>query len=111
MTTTTRLPVPDPTRLTTDALLREVAHVRDLYDLRFDQLDLRLQQRFEAQSKVLDAALTSADVKTAALADKIEILTKYAAATSAKSAGGAATWGYVVGAVFLVIAVITFATR
>jgi hypothetical protein len=111
MTTSTTVPVPDPTTLTTDALLREVAHIRDLYDLRFDQLDLRLQQRFEAQSKVLDSALASANAKTAALADKIDTLTKYAAATSGRSAGAALIWGYAVGAALLIIAFVTYVTR
>jgi hypothetical protein len=42
-----------------------------MYDLRFEQLDLRLEQRFQAQSKSVDAALISADLKSDALADKI----------------------------------------
>ena len=36
------LPVPDPTALTTEALLREVAHLRELQDTRFESLEERL---------------------------------------------------------------------
>ena len=67
-------PRPDPTTLTTESLLREVGHARELVNLRFEQLDLRLQQRFEAQQKAIDAALISADVKAQALAEKLNDL-------------------------------------
>ena len=75
------LPVPDPTTLTTAALVREIAHLRELIDGKFEarqallhdrgtlidqrfhtvgdlqkEADLRYQQRFEAQTKALDAA-------------------------------------------------------
>jgi hypothetical protein len=39
-------PVPDPTKLTTDAVNAATKTIRELYDLRFEQLDLRLEQRF-----------------------------------------------------------------
>ena len=61
----------DPTKLTTDAVDRLERNLRELYDLHFEQLDLRLEQRFQAQSKSLDAALIAADLKSNALADKI----------------------------------------
>jgi hypothetical protein len=65
-------PVPDPTLMTTAQLYREVQHIRELYDTRLEQLDLRLEQRFQAQSKALDAALLAADLKSDALSDKID---------------------------------------
>jgi hypothetical protein len=70
-------PNPDPTLLTTQALFREIAHVREMYDVRLDQLDLRLQQRFDAQSKALDAALDSANAKTDTLSAKIDELRSF----------------------------------
>jgi hypothetical protein len=66
-TTTT----PDPSKLTSDQLFREIDHIRELYDQRFVALDLRQQQRFEAQSKAIDAALTSADARFADLASSL----------------------------------------
>lgn len=62
----------DPTKLTTDAVDKAVLNLRELYDLRFEQMDLRLEQRWQSQSKSLDAALIAADLKSNALSDKIE---------------------------------------
>jgi len=67
-------PVPDPTKLTTEAVNTLERRLRELYDLRFEQLDLRLEQRFQAQQKAIDSALIAADLKTGALSDKIDRL-------------------------------------
>lgn len=56
-------PVPDPTELTTEALMREISHLKELTDRKFEEQhavmeekNTRYQQRFEAQTKALDAA-------------------------------------------------------
>lgn len=100
---------PDPTLLTTEALLREVAHVRELYDGRLDQLDLRLQQRFDAQSKALDAALAAANAKTDTLSVKIDELRSSRDSIAGKSAGVAAIGGWIVAGVGLVATIISIA--
>ena len=102
-------PNPDPTLLTTQALFREIAHVREMYDVRLDQLDLRLQQRFEAQSKALDAALDSANAKTDSLSGKIDELRSSRDNTAGKSAGIAAIGGWIVAGVGLVATIISIA--
>lgn len=60
----TNVPIPDPSTLTTAALLREIEHLRELMEGRLDaqkasadEVSLRAQQRFDAQTKALDAAL------------------------------------------------------
>jgi len=57
------IPVPDPTLLTTEALMREISHLKELTDRKFaqqtsvaEEVNLRNQQRFESQTKALDAA-------------------------------------------------------
>lgn len=149
------IPVPDPSSLTVVALDREIAHTRVLFEANlrnlrtsieqsFAEKDLRDNQRFDAQSKALDAARIAADLAVqAALVAAEKAVTKaeiaaekrfdtvsekvddaknthnaaiaaiqsQLAAIAGRSAGGAALWGYVVGAVFLIIAVVSFVTR
>jgi hypothetical protein len=64
-----RVPIPDPTLLTTEALQREIAHLRELLtaqinDVRrqINEADLRYQQRYDAQTRALDAARVAADL-------------------------------------------------
>jgi biopolymer transport protein ExbB/TolQ len=128
------VPIPDPSLLTTEALLREVTHIRELYDMRLDQFDLRLEQRFQAQSKALDAALASADLRTddltdktnqmaldakqtitraeysveyQALIDQINNLRESRDTTAGRGVGANQLWGYIAGAVGLLATVIT----
>ncbi len=67
------IPVPDPSVLTTQAVDREINHVKELMTSEINQLrasvtqslvekDLRDNQRFDAQSKALDAARIAADL-------------------------------------------------
>lgn len=74
-----RIPVPDPTLLTTDAISREINALRDLLEtvtgVRFDAVDLqfRLIERQRVESKIdtqkaIDAALTSQEKAAAILA-------------------------------------------
>lgn len=64
------IPVPDPSVLTTAQLNREIMHLRELLEAQISQnndtvstsineVNLRNQQRFEAQSKALDIAFAS----------------------------------------------------
>jgi hypothetical protein len=128
------LPVPDPTKLTTDAVSAAEQKIRELYDLRFELTDRALQQRFDAQSKSLDAALISADLKSNALSDKIgqisldlkgnitraefenqlrelgrqiEDLRQYRDMSSGRSSGADRLWGLIVGGVGLLVAVVS----
>ena len=97
---------PDPTQLTTESLMREIKHVRELYDTRFRELNLRLQQRFDAQSKALDAALETAQARSDALSDKVGVVEKSLSESAGKSGGINAAWGYLVGLVILASTII-----
>lgn len=101
------LPVADPTLLTTEALMREIGHVRDMYDTRLVELNLRLQQRFDAQSKALDAALETAQARSDVLSAKIEALNRTVSESQGKSSGIGATLGWIVAAVGLAATIIT----
>lgn len=92
-----KLPVPDPTLLTTEALRREVGHLRELYDTRLRELDLRLQQRFDAQSKALDAALETAQARSDVLSAKIESISNNQSKSTGKSDGFSASWAILLG--------------
>lgn len=50
------IPIPDPSILTTEALKREIYHLRELLEQKMEETNTRYQQRFEAQTKALDAA-------------------------------------------------------
>jgi Cu/Ag efflux protein CusF len=74
------IPVPDPSSLTTEVIAREVAHLislgisrNSLVDERFlainkliEEIQIRHQQRFDAQTKALDAAFLSAQTAVGA---------------------------------------------
>jgi hypothetical protein len=152
MTAPSNIPIPDPTTLTTASLLREIAHLRELtetadrnieksVEVRLEEINLRLQQRFEAQSKALDAAFITAGAVSAALSDKIDDLRERTATSSGKDLGlnvpqridlltqqlatliesralatgagnGAkAMWGYIVGAIGLASTVILLVVK
>jgi hypothetical protein len=55
------LPIPDPTTLTTEQILREVLHLRQLIEERMSERDHRYQQRAEAQQMALEAALVGVE--------------------------------------------------
>ena len=54
-------PVPDPTLLTTQQLLRELASLRELLEVRIDGLDRILSRRMDDADKAIQAALVSAE--------------------------------------------------
>ena len=54
-------PIPDPTLLTTQQLLRELAALRELLETRIDSLDRVLSRRMDDAGKAIDAALVSAE--------------------------------------------------
>jgi len=54
-------PVPDPTLLTTQQLLRELAALRELLETRIDGLDRLLSRRMDDADKAIQAALVSAE--------------------------------------------------
>lgn len=61
-------PDPDPTILTTESLLREIGHLKELLSLRFELIE---RQRLESKSdnqKALDTALRAAQDSVASLA-------------------------------------------
>lgn len=56
-----RIPIPDPTALTTEALHREISHVRELYDVQFLLIERqRVESKVDAE-KALTAAMTAAE--------------------------------------------------
>ena len=85
-------PTIDPTTLTTEALMREISHVRELYDTRLAEMDLRYQQRFDAQSKALDAALETAQARSDVLSTKIEAVATTQSESTGKSSGISTAW-------------------
>ena len=101
-------PTIDPTLLTTQALMREISHVRELYDTRFRELNLRLQQRFDAQSKALDAALETSQARSDVLSAKIEAIGLNQSKSTGKSDGVSDTWKNIVTIIGVGIAIITF---
>ena len=156
----TNIPVPDPSFLTTQALEREINHLVTLFNSQLDMLrveivthkelvtqsfvekDLRDNQRFDAQSKALDAARIAADLAVQAAlvaaekavskaeiaaekrfdtvsekvddartitSETIASIQSQIASITGRGAGGTAVWGYVIGAVGIIIAVVTFA--
>jgi len=54
-------PVPDPTLLTTQQLLRELAALRELLETRIGALDRLLSRRMDDADKAISAALASAE--------------------------------------------------
>ena len=54
-------PIPDPTLLTTQQLLRELAALRELLETRIGSLDRILSRRMDDAGKAIDAALVSAE--------------------------------------------------
>jgi hypothetical protein len=58
------VPIPDPTALTTDQILREVAHLQQLIEERIAERDLRYQQRAEAQQRAVEVALETVQLRT-----------------------------------------------
>jgi hypothetical protein len=69
----TNLPVPDPTKLTTEGLLREIAHLRELIETRLGHLEEKTEQIRTEEATALVAALATANqagiARTAALSD------------------------------------------
>jgi hypothetical protein len=66
-------PVPDPTLLTTEALLREISHLEKLINLRFELIERQRLESKEDNQKALDAALLTAKDSVAALAAAAEL--------------------------------------
>src|SRR6185437_2266058 len=54
-------PVPDPTLLTTQQLLRELAALRELLETRINALDRLLSRRMDDADRAINAALASAE--------------------------------------------------
>ena len=74
-----RRPIPDPTVLTTDQLLREIAHLKELFGEQLTRVDDKLalaeRQRVEQKSdteKAIQAALLAQKESVAAQADAFE---------------------------------------
>jgi hypothetical protein len=53
-------PRPDPTLLTTEQLVREISHLKDLQNLRFELIERQRLESKEDNQKALDAALLAA---------------------------------------------------
>lgn len=111
MDATSNVPVPDPSVLTTAQLMKELEHVRELYDTRLDELNLRLQQRFDAQSKALDAAFLTAQSVSTALASKIDDLKDTSALGEGRYKGAGSLFAYSTTAISVIIALILLGLR
>lgn len=71
MTDPTLKPIPDPTALTTDQILREVSHLQQLIEERNAERDKRYEQRASAQQTAIETALTGVERRTAELDDNL----------------------------------------
>jgi hypothetical protein len=122
-------PIPDPTLLTTEALHREIEHLRQFLEAAIDQADRRYEERYQSQMQALNAARESADrsvTKAEEAASKradevsrrvddvkdltatqIAAIQTQLAAMSGRVSGGVAMWGILAGAVLLVASIIT----
>lgn len=129
-------PIPDPTRLTTAALQREIGHLRELAEEADRQLearmrlhveaiyrqmmeaDLRYQQRFETQKEAVgnaERAVTKRADEVSRRVDElrdgtvqqISMIQTQVAAMTGRGAGGAAAWGYITGALGVIVAIVT----
>jgi len=57
------IPVPDPTLLTTEALTREISHLKELHNQKFSAIELAMKERDErsiAESELVKSALDTA---------------------------------------------------
>jgi hypothetical protein len=61
-------PRPDPTLLTTEQLVREISHLKDLQNLRFELIERQRLESKEDNQKALDAALLAAKDSVSSLA-------------------------------------------
>jgi hypothetical protein len=61
-------PRPDPTLLTTEQLNREIGHLKDLQNLRFELIERQRLESKEDNQKALDAALLAAKDSVSSLA-------------------------------------------
>lgn len=84
-----RVPRPDPTRLTIDAVnavtdqyRRELFALRELLDVRIDNLGMLLDERYATQTKALDAAFVAAEKATATALTSAEKAVGVAAASN-----------------------------
>jgi hypothetical protein len=66
--TETVKPDPDPTLITTENMLREIAHLKELLNLRFELIERQRLESKEDNQKALDAALSAAQDSVASLA-------------------------------------------
>lgn len=53
----TRVPIPDPTILTTEALRRDIGSLRELLETRINEMDRRFGERFEAADRAVEVGL------------------------------------------------------
>jgi hypothetical protein len=83
-----RVPIPDPSRLTTEALQREILHLRELMEARLDQMDKRAAEVVDEQRVALQAALLSSDkAVVAALAASSKAIVELDANTTRRIEG------------------------
>jgi hypothetical protein len=66
-------PDPDPTLITTENMLREIAHLKELLNLRFELIERQRLESKEDSSIALGAALTTAKESVASLATAAEL--------------------------------------
>jgi hypothetical protein len=66
-------PRPDPTLLTTDQLIREISHLKELINLRFELIERQRIEQKEDAGKALDAALLTAKDSVSSLAAASEL--------------------------------------
>lgn len=131
-----KIPIPDPTLLTTAALEREIRHLRELLEDADAQLaaritleieglrrqlaeaDLRYQERFETQREAVAKAEQAADKRADEVSRRVDdvkdgtarelsLIQAQVSAITGRFAGGAAMWALVSGVLLLLAAVIT----
>lgn len=127
-------PVPDPTTLTTEALRRENAALREVIEAKLETVNQRItyessigcikhefaQKQFSMlaehkreiaglSQKALDAALTAADATANGLRETLNDVKTRLDRGEGQKTGGRDAWGYVVGAIGAVVGVVGLA--
>lgn len=112
----------DPTALTTEGLLREIAHLRDLLVTRLDGMDKAILAALQAQKEAVaeqskSNAMAIAKSEAAftkqidGLGDRLGDVKDRVTVIEGKSQGGAALWALMVGGILVAAAVFTAIIR
>jgi uncharacterized coiled-coil protein SlyX len=82
------VPVPDPTVLTTEALNREINHLRELIDMRLGMIETQRVELKADTRAAIDTALTAQQLETRQLRDDLSSIRDRVGALESIKLGG-----------------------